>query len=420
MQILLLILSILIYLFFGKIGFIYLLFSCISSFILSKYLNGRHKKLALIMSITLTLILYLFFKFINFFDFKNIFVPLGISYYTLQIFSYLIDLYKGKIKREKNFFRYLLYVIYFPYIFIGPITKYQDIKEDFDHCKKFHKENFSLGIPRIVWGLFKKIVIANRMWIIINTITNNSYVGSYVLLACLLYSILLYCDFSGGIDIVLGISKIFGINLKENFNLPFKSESVKEFWNRWHISLGTWLRDYIYIPLGGNRCSKIRQKINVILTFLVSGFWHGTTYIFWGLLNGILVAFSSKLKTKYKILNQIITYVLISLLWVFFIYQNSFIKPFTMLISIFTTFNYLDLFKNIPNLGLDILNYIVLIISILTLFYYDYHKDKINQKFKTSKIEFKTFAICLLVIIILIFGVYGFGFEVKDFIYSKF
>ena len=239
-------------------------------------------------------------------------------------------------------------------------------------------------------------------------------------LACILYSIFLYCDFSGGIDIVLGISRMFNIKLKENFDVPFKSLSVKEFWNRWHIALGVWLRDYIYIPLGGNRCSKLRQKINVILTFLVSGFWHGVNYIFWGLFNGILVAFSNLFKTKSKTINQIITFILISLLWIFFIYNEDFTKPFYMFISIFTTFNYVDLFKNILSLGLDIINIILLVISVITLFYYDFNKEKFNKKIKNSKLEFKTFIVCSLIIVILLFGVYGLGFEVNDFIYSKF
>ena len=420
MKILLLILSIISYLIFGKLGIIYLLFSTITSFILSKYLNGKHKKLILFLAIFLNLSLYLCFKFLDVSNLKNIFIPLGISYYTLMIISYLIDVYKGKIKVETNFFKYFLYVIYFPYIFIGPITKYEDFNKEISKKLKLKKENLEIGILRILFGLFKKFVIANRIWIIINTIKINSYEGSFVILACILYSIFLYCDFSGGIDIVLGISRMFNIKLKENFDVPFKSLSVKEFWNRWHIALGVWLRDYIYIPLGGNRCSKLRQKINVILTFLVSGFWHGVNYIFWGLFNGILVAFSNLFKTKSKTINQIITFILISLLWIFFIYNEDFTKPFYMFISIFTTFNYVDLFKNILSLGLDIINIILLVISVITLFYYDFNKEKFNKKIKNSKLEFKTFIVCSLIIVILLFGVYGLGFEVNDFIYSKF
>ena len=171
--------------------------------------------------------------------------------------------------------------MYIPHLFIGPIARYDEMKNELKSKRKISLNNLYNGGIRILWGLFKKLVIAGRISIIITTITGNSeiYNGWYALLAMFAYSIQLYSDFSGGIDIVIGVSKILEINLPENFNSPFLAENIKEFWRRWHITLSTWLKDYIYIPLGGNRCGKFRKSINVLITFIVSGLWHGVNYI---------------------------------------------------------------------------------------------------------------------------------------------
>ena len=235
----------------------------------------------------------------------------------------------------------------------------------------------------------------------------------------LLYSIQIYADFSGGIDMVIGVSKIVGINIKENFHSPYLAENVKEFWRRWHIGLSSWLKDYVYIPLGGNRKGKIRTKINVIITFLVSGFWHGANYILWGLFHGILVAFSKFLTTKWKNVNRVINYFIVSILWSFFIWPNT-ATALKMIGSLFTTFNYVPLFHNLLNFNLDFMNIIVLIISIVMLMLFDVKKDNIILKIKKMKLENKIMLIGSLAIIILVFGIYGIGFNVNEFIYSKF
>ena len=351
----------------------------------------------------------------------QIIAPLGISYYTLQVISYIVDVYKGKIEAEKNFFKYFLYVVYFPYLFIGPITRYENMKEELFKKEKIKLENIYNGVIRILWGLTKKFVIAGRVGILIGTISSDVsiYKGAYALLAMLLYSVQLYADFSGGIDIVIGGSKMLGINLKENFDSPYLSQSIKEFWRRWHIALSSWLRDYIYIPLGGNRCSKIRNKINVIITFVISGFWHGMNYLLWGLLHGLLVVYGKILKTKWKPINIIITFLLISILWSFFIWTDT-LTSLQMIGSIFTNFNYVEMLSNFLNLGLNIANIVVLIISVIVLIIFDIKKEKIITKIKNYKIEGKLAIIGTLAIIVLVFGIYGIGFNVSEFIYSKF
>ena len=205
---------------------------------------------------------------------------------------------------------------------------------------------------------------------------------------------------------------MLGITLKENFDRPLFSESIKQFWNRWHIALSSFLKDYVYIPLKGNRCSKIRQKINILITFLVSGLWHGFNYLIWGLGQGILVILN--IKTSSKILNVILTYVLVSLLWVFFIYPNN-MEAIFKLTSIFTNFNLGSLFSNFLNLGLSISNYLVLIIATITLFIIE--KKGPYLKISNNK---KLILIGTLILIVLVFGVYGIGFQVEQFVYSKF
>ncbi len=277
---LLLILSVIIYVSYGLSNFIYICFSLLTTFVAARNLkqDDKNRKIVLVGTIIINTIILVGVKFLPYTS-LNILAPLGVSYYTLQVISYLVDVYKGKYEYEKNLFNYALYIMYIPHLFIGPISRYDEMKKQIITNGKITVSNLYNGGIRILWGLSKKLIIAGRIAIVIETITNNGYSGTYSLLAMLLYSIELYSDFSGGIDIVLGISKMLGIDLIENFDAPYYSQNIKEFWRRWHISLSSWLRDYIYIPLGGSRCSKIRKAINVLITFAVSGLWHGANYI---------------------------------------------------------------------------------------------------------------------------------------------
>ena len=417
-NLLILLSSLMLYLYFGKESLIVVLFSSLITYYGSKRIYKN--KLLLFILILINISILIFFRINMNFNFYNVMVPIGISYYSLQIISYLVDVYKGKYNYESKFSFFLLYIIYFPHIFLGPIYSFDSFKKELSKTKKLEKENIYQGILRICYGLLKKLIVANRIAILISVISSNptKYSGFYVLFASFLYSIELYSDFSGGIDIVLGISKIFDINLIENFHSPFNSESIKEFWNNWHISLGKWLKEYIYIPLGGNRCSRLRNRINIIITFIVSGIWHGFNYILWGILHGIFVI-CSFIKTKNKYINRFITFTIVSLLWSFFIYQNSIIS-LKMIGSIFYDINFFNFINNILNIGLSIIDYLIIIIFTVIIFIYDENKHFINQKLKSLSIEFKLTLICSLIILILILGIYGIGFNQSDFIYNKF
>ena len=416
----LLVISILVYSSLGVKSLIYIVISTITTFFAALlFQKNKYKKVILIVTLVINIGILVIIKSEIF---KNIIIPMGISYYTFQVVSYLIDVYRNKYKPEKNIAKYFLYTMYFPYLFIGPINRYDDISKTlFETEKKFNCKSAYNGALRIGWGFFKKLIIANRINVIISTITQNTgeYNGAFALLAMLLYSIQLYADFSGGIDIVLGFSKILQIDLKENFNNPYISQNIQEFWRRWHISLSSWFRDYVYIPLGGNRCSKIRNYFNTIIVFLLSRLWHGVNYILWGLFHGIFIIIGKFIKVKNKYINITVTFLVVSFLWSFFIWPSA-TESLQMIGSVFTTFNYQDLFSNILNLGLSLSNYIVLIIAVILLIIYDLNKEKINSKIKNLKTENKILVFAILVWIVLIFGMYGIGFNASDFIYNKF
>lgn len=422
MNFLLLIISILIYATFGLINLAYIISSLLISFIVAKFLGkeNKHRKLILVGTIAINAIALILAKVQGYIS-VNIISVFGISYFTLQIISYLVDVYKEKYKAENNLLYYALYIMYIPHLFIGPITRYDEMKSQLVSKRKITWDNLYNGGIRILWGLLKKLVITGRTAIAIQTITSNVeiYNGAYALLAMLLYSIELYSDFSGGIDIVLGISKILGINLSENFDSPFLAENIKEFWRRWHISLSSWLRDYVYIPLGGSKCSKVKKAINVFITFIVSGFWHGANYILWGIIHGIFVLLGDEYKTKSKNFNRILNFVIVSFLWSFFIWDENLVA-LKMMLSVFTNFNIIEVCKNILNLGLTNAEWIVLVISTIALFVFDGNKNKIISKVKKISNNKKLIIICTMVLIVLTFGIYGIGFEVSEFIYSKF
>lgn len=418
MNFLLLLVSIIIYASYGLSNFIYIGFSMLTTFIAGKYLKSKNKKIILAGTIAVNALILIGVKFLPYTDI-NILAPLGVSYYTLQVISYLIDVYRGKYEYEKSIFNYALYIMYIPHLFIGPISRYDEMKKQLTAKRKITVDNIYNGGIRILWGLAKKLIIAGRIAIVIETITSSGFNGVYAFLAMVLYSIQLYSDFSGGIDIVLGISKMLGIDLIENFDAPYYSQNIKEFWRKWHISLSSWFRDYIYIPLGGSRCSKIRKAINVLITFAVSGLWHGANYILWGILHGIFVLIGDKYNTKYKFINRVLNFIIVSFLWSFFIWNNN-IEALKMMASVFTNFNITEVWRNVLNLGITFADWIVLIISTIILFIYDGNKNKILGKTKEISRPTKLAIICTFGLIVLTFGIYGIGFNVNEFIYSRF
>ena len=266
----------------------------------------------------------------------NLLLPVGISFYTFQSMSYSIDVYNGKRKAEKHFGIFALYVCFFPQLIAGPIEKSSNLIPQFYKKMKINYHLVSEGLKRIVWGLFKKIVIADRLSIYVDAVFNNidNHSSPTLLIATIFFSFQIYCDFSGYCDIAIGSAKVLGFNLMENFERPYFSTSVKVFWSRWHISLSSWFRDYIYIPLGGNRTSTNKSFLNIFIVFLVSGLWHGSnwTFVFWGAIHGIYLIVG-KLKNKIlkhfnlnykpktilqKITSILTTFSLTTFAWIFF------------------------------------------------------------------------------------------------------
>lgn len=231
-------------------------------------------------------------------------LPVGISFYTFQTLSYVIDVYKKEVEPEKNFFRYAAFISFFPQLVAGPIERTKNLLPQINCEHIFSYEKASYGIKLMAWGFFKKLVIADNLAVMVDAVFEHpdEYQGFSFVLAILFFTIQIYCDFSGYSDIAIGTAKLFDIDLMTNFKSPYFSSSIQEFWRRWHISLSSWFRDYVYIPLGGSRVSKTRHYVNLCVTFLLSGLWHGAafTYVVWGGLHGMMQCIENLLFGKRK------------------------------------------------------------------------------------------------------------------------
>ena len=292
------------------------------------------------------------FKYFNFFsesfvNFAKIFsiqlhpvtlkllLPVGISFYTFQTLSYVIDVYKGNVKAEKHFGIYATFISFFPQLVAGPIERTNNLLPQIKAKHEFNYDQATYGLKLMAWGFFKKLVIADNLAIYSDKVFNNVYdfKGFALILAAFFFTIQIYCDFSGYSDIARGTAKLFGIELMENFKCPYFSSSIREFWSRWHISLSTWFRDYVYIPLGGNRVGKVRHYFNLMITFMISGLWHGAnwTFVIWGGLHGLAQIFENVFTRKPKnyqphglerVLKVLMTFTFCMFAWVFFRAQN--------------------------------------------------------------------------------------------------
>lgn len=308
---------------------------------LSENCKSHIRKIAFIFGLLFNISILSYFKYYNFFVenlnilFKkeilqstDLILPLGISFFTFSAISYLFDLFRKNVKVQKNPLNLALYICFFPKLTMGPIEDYKSFEEYF-YRKDISTQNTASGIKKFIYGLSKKVIIANTMGIIADKIFNSdlSYLTTGLAwIGAISYMFQIYFDFSGYSDMAIGLGKMFGINMKENFNLPYLSESITEFWRRWHISLSTWFKNYLYIPLGGNRKGKIRTYINLFIVFFTTGLWHGSSWNFvvWGLFNGFFmiierIKFKELLdKNKFKLLNHIYTLLVILLSWVIF------------------------------------------------------------------------------------------------------
>ena len=285
--------------------------------------SGRKRKAWLISSLIANIGILAYYKYANFLlhnlgvlvhvaipnydlPFLEIILPIGLSFHTFQAMSYTIEVYRNNQLPERNFLVYALYVMFYPQLVAGPIERPQNILHQFHEYKRYDWDNVKHGLTRMLWGFFKKVVIADRAAIAVNYCYDHipQLSGLALLGGAVLYSFQIYCDFSGCSDIAIGAARVMGIRLMENFERPYGAPNITTFWTRWHISLSTWFRDYLYIPLGGSRCGPLRKRFNLLLTFLLSGLWHGArwTFVVWGMLHGLLATiFPSRRRSGYAI-----------------------------------------------------------------------------------------------------------------------
>lgn len=311
--------------------------------------NGSARRLWLILSLIANIGVLAVFKYYNFFidnihntagffgsslslPFLKIALPIGLSFHTFQAMSYTIEVYKRNQPAERNFVVYALYVMFYPQLVAGPIERPQHILPQLKEFRGYNPDNVKAGISRMLWGFFKKVVIADRLAMVIDRtfLHTNESSSTALFVGAVFYSFQIYCDFSGYSDIALGAAKVMNIDLMENFKQPYLSSSITGFWTRWHVSLSGWFRDYLYIPLGGNRKGETRRKINAFIVFLLSGLWHGAnwTFVAWGSLHGLLVVLTGRKNSRapsnnlYRISRILLNFLLVTLLWIFFRAEN--------------------------------------------------------------------------------------------------
>lgn len=361
--------------------------------------KAKYKRLWMIISIVASLSILFFFKYYNFMvgtignffgkDLTlNLILPVGISFYTFQTLSYSIDVYRGNIKVEHNFFYYALYVSFFPQLVAGPIERPDNLLPQLHAKHKFNTDDLYIGAKRMLAGFFKKIVVADTVAAYVNTVYNNpdNAKGLAIIIATILFAVQIYCDFSGYTDIAIGCARIMGYRLIQNFDRPYSAESIRDFWARWHISLSSWFKDYLYIPLGGNRKGYARQLVNLFIVFLVSGLWHGAewTFVLWGLLHGIYRVVGDltyKKRNKLyanmgidvksrpvKIFRTVITFIFVCFAWIFFRANNT-SELLLLLKKLFTTFG-ASTFIN--ELGITLNGAIIVILAIATMVILDH------------------------------------------------
>lgn len=392
-------------------------------FFAAKYIyksdSGKKRKIALVLSLCANLGLLGFFKYFNFgldtissianlFNLSpnlpvlNIILPIGISFYTFQTMSYTIDVYRKKLAPTNNFYEFACYVSLFPQLVAGPIVRFSSIVEDLENINSFSKiSNFHRGLSMFVIGLGKKVIIADAIARIINPLFENVSDLSTPLawIAILGYTFQLYFDFSGYSDMAIGLGRLFGLRFPQNFNSPYKARNISDFWRRWHISLSSWLKDYLYISLGGSRVGKLHTYANLIVTMLLGGLWHGAswTFVFWGFYHGALLALykmTKKFQDRLPVLIQrTATFLLVVVGWVFF-RNKTFGDSWTMLKKMFSlenTGNYVLP----PSFVIEIL-LLLAVSGFITLFLPNTFEIRYPTKIKYAIVLAFIFVVCLI------------------------
>ncbi len=425
--------------------FIIVLYITIISFVFAIIIeHGRYKKFFLICSIICCLAPLLFYKYINFAisnialllnavkifwepRFIDVLLPIGISFYTFQALGYVLDVYMKETAAEHHFGKYASFILFFPQIVAGPIERSNNLLPQIKEIHTFNSESFISGLKTITWGVFKKIVIADNLALYVDMIYSDiySYKGAALFFATLFFSIQIYCDFSGYTDIAIGSAKLFGISLTDNFDRPYFAQSLTDFWNRWHITLSSWFKRYIYIPLGGNRRNSFKTASNLIITFFLSGLWHGASYTFiiWGILHGVFLIIEKHINEKRynhlpKPLKVTGTFIIITSLWVFFranTLKETFYVLYESLDGIGNFANYL--ITGYRDLNLSASNCIILGLSVILLFIADFFKsDILSNKLLKRSLWLRWATYYIIILWILFFG----RFSSNQFIYFQF
>lgn len=420
----------------------------------------RKKKICVGISLTLNLLLLFTFKYFDFFIQNlnrilahlhmetvtpgfSLLLPVGISFYIFQALSYTLDVYREDVTAEKNFFRYALFVSFFPQLVAGPIERSKNLLPQLRVPHAFDAENVKEGLLTMLWGYFLKIVIADRIAIYVDAVYGNypAYPGVYLLLATLLFAFQIYCDFYGYSTIAIGAARVMGFHLMENFDCPYLSRSISEFWRKWHISLTSWFKDYLYIPLGGNRKGKLRKYLNLMIVFTVSGLWHGAswTFILWGMLNGIFqiigdatTKFRERVNTllqlkpscsSHKLFQVLFTFLLVDFAWVFF-RANSLTDAKNILISMFSVHNpWVLTDQSLYATGLNQRGFLILMIALLILLIGDLlKKNHFNFMgwLAGQELWFRWVFYLTAVAFVLTFGIWGTTYDATAFIYFQF
>lgn len=420
----------------------------------------KRKKLCVAVSFILNIGILTYFKYTNFLletltslferigielvmPVYDIMLPVGISFYTFQALSYTVDVYRGDIYAEKNFLRYALFVSFFPQLVAGPIERSKNLLKQLAIPTKLEFDSVREGVLFMLWGYFLKVVVADRIAIYVDTVYGRytSYPGMYLLIAAVLFSMQIYCDFYGYSVIAMGAARILGYRLMDNFNAPFLATNVAELWTRWHISLSSWFKDYLYIPLGGNRKGKIRKYFNKLLVFLISGLWHGAdwTFVVWGGLNGLYQIIGELLlpirnftvrmlhinreRFSHRLYQTLFTFGLFTFSFIFF-RADSIEAAGEIIHSIVTVYNPMIFVNgNLYQCGLDEKNFALMLISIAVIIISDICKCKgikIREKIAKQGMLFQCVLVAVFVLLILLFGIWGSGYNESNFIYFQF
>lgn len=392
--------------------------SYLSALVIEKYEKKSMRKLAMVVTLIISLGTLFLFKYFNFLSHsittilrwfslpvgevtQNLILPVGISFYTFQTLSYVIDVYRGSIKAERHLGYYALFVSFFPQLVAGPIERPENLLPQLREKHKWNWDDAASGFRMMAIGFFKKIVVADLLAPYVDAVYNDVTManGLSILTATVLFAFQIYGDFAGYTDIAIGCSRIMGIRLKKNFDSPYISESIKEFWARWHISLSSWFRDYVYIPLGGNRCSKICHLRNIMIVFLTSGLWHGAnwTFVVWGGLHGLyqwIGIFTKKVKQKLLRLvgiqensrwmhgvRRVITFLLVSFAWMFF-RANSIQNLGVLLQSLFSNWSIQNdyIVQTMQIMNITWVGVAIAIVSILVMFRLDKEQRILEQR----------------------------------------